>query len=276
MKRPAGHTWNLKGLGARERELISALAASEKPAVSADDVVQHLGVSRPQANLMLSRLSKKGWLQRLRRGVYAVVPIHSRTGEPVAEQPFAIATTLFAPCYISGWSSAEHWGLTEQISNTIVVYTARRQRTNTQLIGRVTYRTRYLPEGKIFGTRKIWSGAIGIQVADPHRTVVDILESPPLGGGGRQTLDIVKAYWNGEHVDADRLLEYALRIGSGALLKRLGFTAERFNSPSEQWIRRCREQITKGITRLDPSGPCRGKIVSRWNLRINIPMPEAE
>ncbi len=90
----------LRGLGAQERRVFSDLVASEKPTISADDVVERLGVDRTHANLRLSRLSKKGWLQRLKRGVYAPVPISSKTGEPIPEDPFATATVLFAPCYI--------------------------------------------------------------------------------------------------------------------------------------------------------------------------------
>jgi predicted transcriptional regulator of viral defense system len=266
----------LRGLGARERRVFSDLVASEKPTISADDVVERLGIDRTRANLMLSRLSKKGWLQRLKRGVYAPVPISSKTGEPIPEDPFAIANALFAPCYISGWSAAEHWDLTEQISNTVVVFTSRRLRSTEHLVARVKYRTKYISEDLMFGTTKVWFGVVASQVADPHRTVADVLSSPDLGGGGRQTVDIVRAYWKGQHADPDRLLDYAQRLRNGALFKRLGLTAEMFADPTDDWIARCRQGMTKGVALLDPSGPRRGKIVSRWRIRINIPLPREE
>jgi len=266
----------LRGLGVQERRLLSDLVATEKPTISADDVVQRLDVNRTHANLMLSRLYKKGWLQRLRRGVYRPVPISSKTAEPIPEDPFAIATALFAPCYISGWSAAEHWDLTEQISNTVVVITSRRLRSKKHLVARVKYRTKFIPEDLVFGTTKVWFGVLATQMADPHRTVTDVLSWPHLGGGGRQTMDIVRAYWKGQHADPDLLLEYAQRLRNGALFKRLGLTTELFAHPTDEWIARCRHGITKGIALLDPSGPRRGTIISRWRVRQNFPLPDEE
>jgi predicted transcriptional regulator of viral defense system len=263
----------LGGLGPKERDVLRNLAAAGKPTVSVEDVVERLGVSRSYANQMLSRLQKKGWLQRVRRGVYTIVPLHSKTGQPLAEEPMAIAMAIFAPCYISGWTAAEFWDLTEQVANSLVVCTARTQRSRVQTVGRVKYRTR-LTRDTDLGVTTVSEGSTRVRVADPHRLVLDILTSPELGGGGRQTLDIVRAYWRSEHAGADVLLAYAHRIGSGALFKRLGFTAERFASPAEHWLAECRERLTRGIALLDPAGPSRGKIVSRWNLKVNVPMPE--
>ena len=263
----------LRGLAVRERRLLSDVIASEKPTVSAADVVQLLGVTRTHANLMLSRLCKKGWLQRLKRGVYAPVPISSKTDKPIPEDPFAVASALFAPCYISGWSAAEHWDLTEQISNTVVVITSRRLRSTKHLVARLRYRTKYISEDLLFGTTKVWFGAVPTELADPHRTIVDVLSWPDLGGGGRQTLDIVRAYWKSEHANPDRLLEYAQRLRNGALFKRLGLTTELFADPGDEWSARCRRGMTKGVALLDPSGPRRGKIISRWRIRLNVPLP---
>lgn len=263
---------DLGGLGEAEREVLSALAALERPAVTADDVVRLLGKKRSAANLLLSRLARKGWLRRLRRGVYAVVPLSSRSGEPVVEQPFAVAMELFAPCYISGWTAAEHWDLTEQIFNAVVVYSAKPQRRALQHIGGVTYRVRHVPEEAIFGTSRIWSGTVAIEMATVHRTLIDVLDAPEMGGGGRQMLEIVQAYWKRRDEDAGTVLDLAARLGRGSIFKRLGFTAERFAQPADAWLEACRAQLSAGVSLLDPSGPRRGPIVSRWRLRINVPM----
>jgi len=74
------------GLGQTERAVLSSLAALERPTVGADDVVRQLGVTRQAADLTLSRLARKGWLTRLRRGAYAVVPLSSTTTQPVLER----------------------------------------------------------------------------------------------------------------------------------------------------------------------------------------------
>ncbi len=262
------------GLGEAERAVLSALAALERPTVKADDVVLQLGVSRHAANLTLSRLARKGWLTRLRRGVYAVVPLSSTSSRTVVEQPLAVAMELFAPCYISGWTAAQHWELTEQISNTVVVYSAKAQRQAEQTAGGVKFFVHRVTEDSIFGTTKVWSGTVPVLIATMHRTVIDVLDTPAMGGGGRQTLDIVRNYWKRPDRDPATLLDLAARLGRGSVFKRLGFTAERFGDPEDAWIERCRAGLSTGIALLDPSGPKRGPIVSRWRLRVNIPVDD--
>ena len=262
------------GLGKTERAVLTALAALERPAVTAADVVRR-GLSRQAANLALSRLAQKGWLRRLRRGSYAVVPLSSASGQPVVEDPLAVAMHLYAPCFISGWTAAQHWELTEQIYNAIAVYSARPQRRSSHQVGGVTYRVRRVPKESIFGTTKVWSGTVAVLMATVHRTVIDVLDAPEMGGGGRQTLDIVRAYWRRKDAAPDVLFDLAAKLGRGTIFKRLGFTAERFGRPSAAWLEACRARLSEGVSLLDPAGPRRGPIVSRWRLRINLPLAES-
>ena len=85
----------------------------------------------------------------------------------------------------------------------------------------------------------------------------------------------MRAYWNSENANPERLLEYAERYGRGTVLKRLGFISERFGNVSESWLEACQRGITAGISKLDPGGTDKGLIKTRWNLRINIPIEEA-
>jgi predicted transcriptional regulator of viral defense system len=242
--------------------------------VTVDDLIAQ-GMERRAATLALSRLARKGWLSRIRRGVYTVVPLSSPTGKTVVEDPLATAMALFAPCYISGWTAAQHWDLTEQIFTSVVVYSARPQRRGEQRAGDVTYRVRRVPERTIFGTTNVWSGAVAIRMATVHRTIIDLLDAPEMGGGGRQTMDMVRTYWRRADAQPDELLTLAARLGRGTVFKRLGFTAEQFGKPGEAWLERCGEGLSAGVSLLDPAGPKRGPIVSRWRLRINVPIPAA-
>ena len=265
-----------KGLGKTERFALSSLAALEQPVVTANDVVRVAGLGRPGANQLLSRLARKGWLIRLRRGAYSLVALSSRSGGTSSEDPMALAMTLFAPCYISGWTTAQHWGLTEQIYNSIVVCSAAPQRAAEQVAGGIMFRVRRVPARAIFGTTRIWSGATAVEVANVHRTLIDVLDTPELGGGGRQMLDIAQAYWQRGDAAPDTLLEYAERLGRGVIFKRLGLTAELFGDVPSAWFTRCRNGLTAGVSSLDPSAPPRGRIISRWRLRVNLPIPGLE
>lgn len=261
-----------QGLGTKERHLVSALAALERPTVTADDIPAEASRGREAANLVLSRLARKGWLHRLRRGVYTVVPLSSTSGRIVVDDPLALAMELFAPCYISGWTAAEHWDLTEQVHNTIVVYSAKPQRRATQLVGGVSYRVRRIRPETIFGTVRLWSSTVAVEMADIHRTLIDVLDAPQVGGGGRQMVDMVRAYWAKPTTDPEALFGMAARLRRGTIFKRLGFTTERFGRADKDWFAACRKHLSAGVSLLDPTGPARGPIVTRWRLRINVPL----
>ncbi len=265
-------TPELAGLSAQERRILGAFVANEKVVIRAGDVQEIHPVSRKAANLLLSRLHQKGWLRRLKRGVYGPVPLESETTQPAVENAWLLAMELFAPCYISGWSAAEHWDLTEQVFNSISLVTGHPQRSSSRTIAGVPFRTRTIAPERIFGTSRIWIGSRTVEVADRHRLIVDVLDAPEFGGGCRHTLDVVDEYWKSEHHDAQKLLEYALRYGRGAVLKRMGFCAERSGAVSSEWLDEVEVNLTKGVIRLDPQGATGGRLNRRWQVKVNVPM----
>ena len=264
----------IRGLSTRERSILGEFMRKGRVTVTGEDVAKELHISRPLANKILLRLERKGWLQRGKRGSYIFVPLSSLTPETMPEDPWALAMELFAPCFISGFTAAEYWELTEQIFNTIVVYSSRPQRSTTQKLANVTFRIHRIPESGLFGTKKVWRNNIPALIADPHRTLIDVLDYPEFGGGGRHMLDIAHAYWKGGKADPGRLLQYAMRLKRGAIFKRLGFTAESWGDVTQEWLQTCRDHVSAGISRLDPSGSDKGRILTRWRLRINLPLEE--
>ncbi len=103
--------------------------------------------------------------------------------------------------------------------------------------------------------------------------LIDILDSPRFGGGGRHTLDVAKAYWRSHHQDPDTLMKYAIRFGRRSVFQRMGFLAEAVNAKvSDDRIETCRSHLTKGLTSLDPDVPPKGPVKTRWRLRVNLPV----
>lgn len=260
-----------RGIGQIERHILDTLSRLGKPVVRADDLEKQLGYSRSISNLMLSRLCKKGWIQRLKSGIYRIVPLGSESGHPVPDDAWAIAVALFSPCYISGWTAAEHWELTEQIFNSTVVFTAQKQRRKELIISGLQYRTKHIKTEDIFGVKKIWSSNSQILIADIHRTIIDILDVPEIGGGGRQVVDIVKAYFQHKGANPEILLQYAEKLGHPSVYKRLGLIGENIGHFPSPLLNMLQSKIKKGIINFDPHGPNTGHIVTKWGIRINIP-----
>ncbi len=260
------------GIGSLERHVLDVMSRLGKPVIRATDLENQLDFSRATSNLMLSRLCKKGWIQRLRSGAYRIIPLGSESTNPTPEDAWAIAVELFSPCYISGWTAAEHWELTEQIFNSTIIFTTQKQRKREILIASLKYETKTIPLSDIFGTKKIWSSNTQVQIADIHRTIIDILDDPKIGGGGRHSVDIVKEYFKQKEANSEILCQYAEKLGHGAVFKRLGFLAEKFGRFPTSLLENLHTNIKAGIIKLDPHGPISGPIITKWGIRVNIPL----
>lgn len=267
------HNIMLTGIGQEERYMLDTMAKMGRLVIRAHDLEQELGYSRKKANLMLSRLFQKGWLQRLKAGIYRAIPSGADINS-IPEDAWAIAMELFFPCYISGWTAAEHWDLTEQIFNSTIVFTAQKQRKKELIISGLPYTTKFIDTNDMFGTQKIWSSNIPVLIADIHKTIIDILNDPQIGGGGRHTIDIVKSYLQNKNADPEILWQYAEKLNRGAVFKRLGFIADKLIQPSPEWLGKIQTKIKSGIIKFDPSGPNTGPINTKWKIRINIPLED--
>lgn len=258
---------SVAGLTKVSREKLARVLRSAKDVVTVEQAASSLGISRQEAAKKLAQWARQGWLSRVRRGLYVPVPLESRTSDIALEDPWIIAERLFAPCYIGGWSAAEHWELTEQIFRSIMVLTARNPRNRKPVIKRTAFVLRSIPQEALFGTKPVWRGAIKVNVSDPSRTVLDMINDPSLGGGLRPTVDVLRAYLNSPSRDLQLLASYAERLGNGAVYKRLGFLLEQFAPGEKASIEICRSRVSAGNAKLDPSLPA-DRLVTKWRLWI--------
>ncbi len=258
------------GISGRNRQVLMALSRAFPGPFDAAQAASVLEIDKRRTRRLLAALTDGGWLARVRRGWYILVPIEASEPAEWREDPWVIAAALFAPGYLGGWSAVEHWDLTDQIFRTIYVVAGRTIRPRRQTIQGTDFIIRTVPEGTLFGTRRVWRRQVPVNVSDPHRTVIDILDIPASGGGALHMAEVVEAYFESEYVDTARLLEYDDRLGRGTVFKRLGYVVERGGMADADFVEDCRSRITAGISRIEPDRPSTGPIVSRWNLRVNV------
>ena len=264
-----------QGIEARNRSLLDRLhRAFEGPFTSAD-AAESLDLERDRARRLLAYLASRGWLSRVRRGLYTTVPLGAASPSDWREDPWIVAATTFAPCYIGGWSACEHWGLTEQVFRDIVVITAKAVRSTKQVVQGTPFRIKQREEDLYFGTRTVWRNRQRVSVSDPSRTVADVLDDPALGGGIRHIADVLCEYLDGEHRDTETLVKYLERQGNRTAFKRLGYILETLSREPEL-VRACKSRISSGLSALDPTVTRRGTISKRWNLRVNVRLDASE
>ncbi len=258
------------GISGENRILLERLHQNVQGPFRASDAATILGLSVPRARRLLAHLGQQGWLTRVRRGYYLVVPLGANVPRDWREDPWIVAATLFAPCYIGGWSACEHWDLTDQIFREIVVMTTKPIRASAQTVQSTPFKLKRLSPDELFGTRTVWKGSVKVQVSDPSRTIADLLADPSVGGGIRHVSAAVLAYFSSEHRDDALLATYIDRLGNKSGYKRLGYLLETLEVDAPELIETCATAQSRGVTQLDPDGPPGGQILSRWNLRINV------
>ncbi len=222
---------------------------------------------------MLSQWSRAGWICRVSRGVYVPVPLETEFADEGEEDPWLIASHLFSPCYLGGWSAAEMWHLTDQIFQTVVVFTTHYFRTKNRRIGSTEYLLKKVTEEGMVGLSTVWRERGSVKVSDPSKTIPDIFTYPSLGGGILHCIDIFRAYLRSEHRDLNRIAEYIGRMPNRVAFKRLGFVAEHLCSEEVDFISVYADGITRGYSLLD-SRLKGGRHVSRWQLKVPLDLLE--
>lgn len=197
------------------------------------DAARLLAADRTDVAKALARWTKQGWLRRVGHGAYVAASLDSIK--------------------------------TEQIFNDTAVLTGRSLRERSQSRQGATFTLKHIAKNTIFGTKTVWRGHSKIAVSDIHLTIVDMLDDPAIGGGIQHVEGCVRAYLARPDRNDAVLIDYADRLGNGAVFKRLGFLAERAGSNGKALIVPCRERLSQGNAKLDSALDCT-RLVSRWKL----------
>ena len=258
------------GISKNNRRLLDLLNRKEKEPFKISDAVEILGISYHKVSRLLAYWASRGWLTRVRKGLYITVPLGTIGPAERKEDPWIIAAQIFEPCYIGGWSACEHWGLTEQIFKDIVVFTSHIVRKRKTPIQNTLYIIKVVQKEKLFGTNIVWRQQTKVRVSDPTRTLIDILDDPSIGGGMRHIAEVVRQYFEGEYRDEAKLLKYMKRLNNRTVYKRLGYVIETLNLKCPHIIETCRLNLSKGYSTFDPTVSAKGRFLRRWNLRVNV------
>lgn len=259
-----GHSTH-PGLTASRRRLAQ-VAARARPLLDVSAAAAVLGWDRSRTAKQLARWSKQGYLRRIRRGTYAVVPPAAMNQDQVIADPWVLVSATFRRAYVGGWSAAEHWGLTEQVFKTILVCTTDRVRNSQLLVSGAAIRARHVGETWFFASQVEWRDGTRVLVSDVHKTILDLCADPSLGGGIQHVMHCLRAYFRRKDCDAERLLDYARRLGVPAASKRLGFLTEVAKGP-QKLLAACASTVTLGLAALDPALPS-ARVSKRWQLRL--------
>ncbi|TKX80296.1 type IV toxin-antitoxin system AbiEi family antitoxin [Halorubrum sp. SD626R] len=255
-----------QGLSTRESRLLTRLAGAGHQIISVDDIETTLEVPPNTAREIASRLTGKGWLDRLFPGTYLIIPLTAGEEAMYTTHEYLIAGHVAEPMYIGYYSALNHHGLTEQVPRTVYVVTP--TRAQSREIHSVPYRVTTVTERKFFGFEPTSVEGTTVQVSDLEKTLVDCADHPKFCGGLRELATAMRTA-DDRGCDWDTVGEYLKRLDNGAATKRIVYLADQFgiDLPTREELV---ASFTSGYSSLDPTRPDTGSTNSTYRLRINV------
>jgi predicted transcriptional regulator of viral defense system len=255
-----------QGLSTRESRLLARLAGAGHQIISVDDIETTLEIPPNTAREIASRLTEKGWLDRLFPGTYLIIPLTAGEEAVYTTHEYLIAAHVAEPMYIGYYSALSHHGLTEQVPRTVYVVTP--TRAQSREIHGVPYRVTTVTERKFFGFEPTSIEGTTVQVSDLEKTLVDCADHPEFCGGLRELATAMRTA-DERGCDWDTVGEYLERLDNGAATKRIVYLADQLgiDLPAREELV---ASFTSGYSLLDPTRPDTGSTDSTYRLRINV------
>lgn len=239
---------------------------SKKKAFTIDDAEQLGYTNKNVLKVILSRLEKKGWIERIEKGKYIVIPLGAEKGKYTLHE-FVLGSYLVDPCIISYWSTLNYYGFTEQIPRTIFIQTTSRKKHQEITIFGIKYKIIRIKKEKMFGTEKAWFEETQINLTNREKTIIDCLDKPQYSGG---IIEVAKALRTEEY-DKKILVKYAKKINNTGVIRRLGYICEFLQIPIQ-----LPEIQTRNYLKLDPILPESNELNAKWHLIINEKLGDLE
>jgi len=218
---------------------------------------------------LLSDMTKRGLLMRIKEGHYYIIPFEQ---DPETFMPDWHLLSQYlvgeAEYYIGYFSALQIHSLTTQPNLREQIVVNKQIKPSTLFIKEIPFQFVYHNEKHFFGNKKTWIDSFNrVQCSDLEKTIIDCLFKPEYAGGITEIAKVI--YKIKDKIDYSKILQYAKRFDSQAIIKRLGFLLELLEIENSM-IDELKKLRTNSIVLLEPSYPKEGKTVSRWAIQQNI------
>ncbi len=264
-----------KTLGPRAAQLFTELNELRRFTFTLSDVGSITGLSAASARNLVHKAQQRGLVTRLKPGLYNLVPFELGWATEHIANPYLIARELAgtAPYFLSHGTALELHRMVTQPNFTVYVSCTRRVRPQT--IGGYDFQFIHITAEQEFGVMKHWIDKERyVMISDMERTIIDGLRHPAFAGG---ITEVAKGLWmKRDSLQTERLVEYAQRLGVGAVVRRLGYLLEHYGIADTLTLEPLRGMLTTTYQRLDPMLSAEGAFVSRWRLQLNVTPEELD
>ncbi len=218
---------------------------------------------------LLSDMTKRGLLMRLKDGVYYIIPYEQNAASFMPDWHL-VAEPLVndSEHYIGYYSALQIHNLIVQPSLKEQIVVSKQIRPSEIKIKEVPFQFIYHNEKHFFGSKKVWIDHFHqVLCSDLEKTLIDCLFKPDYAGG---IVEVARAiYISKDQIKTDTLLEYVKNFDSQAVIKRLGFLLEILGINTHV-IEELQKLKTSSYVVLDTELPKTGRRISRWSIQQNL------
>ena len=255
--------------------LLAGLYDQSQTTFALADAQKITGLSPKLASSLLHKATRRGLVSRLKPGVFVIVPPELGSTKEYSADPYLTASRLAgtAPHFISHASAMEIHRMVTQPQ--LVVFASSSRRLRNRVLHGTGFRFVFVRPEHYFGTFRHWvTKQEAVEVSDLERTIVDGLRQPEYCGG---VTEVAKGLWMRHNdINITSLVDYALRLGIGAVIRRLGYLLELYKLVPENELARLRSELTDTYLALDPMLPKEGTYLRRWRIQLNVTPQELE
>jgi len=244
-----------------EQEVFNLLRKESGNAISIESTRGLFpGIDSEKINRICSRLSIKGYLHRIKRGVYLIQDEPSQ--KPLISNPFKIALQIY-PGYLAFSSALRIYDLIEYEPFTIFAATAGKS----HKIKLGEYVFRYIST-KNTGSAEFYKN---VYVSSKTKTFYDCFYKPRYCGGYSV---IAKALYLNKGCDWNELKKYFENFASDSLCQRSGYVLEIIKNAGSievpGFIISYLKSRIKTNSRLIPLNKSAGKYIREWKILDNL------
>ena len=264
-----------KTLGPRSAQLITELNERHRSTFTLADVGSITGLSTVAASNLVHKAQQRGLVTRLKPGLFNLVPFELGRATEFVDSPYLIAQELAGKgfyCLSHGTAFELHRMVTQP---SFTIYVSSTHRIRPQKVGGYNFQFIHITAAQAFGVTKHWIDKERfVMISDLERTIIDGLRHPAWAGG---IPEVAKGLWmKRDALKAPLLAEYALRLGVGSVVRRLGFLLELYKLADASVLESLHSTLTNTYQRLDPTLPPEGSFLSRWRLQLNVTPEELD
>lgn len=241
----------LSGLESR----IYLFASQSKGGIITRDIIESWGLAGKKVlDVILSRMARKGWLLRLKRGVYLV----QKPGEKGVVPDVYCASQLIFRGYIAFSTALYLHGLSDEVPFTVYIATVKTSKK--KKLGKIEIKAVAL-EKRALGTTEYK----GYFISTVPKTIYDCLHIPEYGGGYPKILKAVhlakmkREQWN-------EFIGYIERFESDAFCQKVGYLLTMLKKTKTKIPASVLAYLKKRVKSVVKLGKGKGKFNRGWRV----------